>query len=61
MLAAEYVGNEGFRVTERTPHLPCPGEVQIAVAYVGICGTDLHVKDGRMGPGCTDPRSDRPC
>ena len=48
MLAVEYVGNEGFRETERTPRLPGPGEVQIAVASVGICGTDLHVKRGRM-------------
>ena len=23
--------------------------MQSAVAYVGICGTDLHVKQGRMG------------
>jgi len=48
MLAVEYVGNEEFRVAERTARLPGPTEVQIAVAYVGICGTDLHVKHGHM-------------
>ena len=48
MLVAEYVGHEQFRVHQRTPDAPGPGQVQIAVAYVGICGTDLHVKHGHM-------------
>ena len=48
MLAVEYVGNEELRVTERASRPPGPGEVQIAVAYVGICGTDLHIKHGHM-------------
>lgn len=48
MLAAEYAGNEQFRVGERAPEAPGPGQVQIAVAYVGICGTDLHIKHGHM-------------
>jgi len=48
MLAVDYVGNEEFRVSERASRPPGPGEVQIAVAYVGICGTDLHIKHGHM-------------
>jgi len=48
MLAAEYVGDERFRVSERTPSAPGPGQVQIAVAYVGICGTDIHIRHGHM-------------
>lgn len=48
MLAAEYVGHEQFRIAERAPVPPGPGQVQIKVAYVGICGTDLHVKHGAM-------------
>jgi (R,R)-butanediol dehydrogenase/meso-butanediol dehydrogenase/diacetyl reductase len=27
---------------------PGPGEVEIAPAYVGICGTDLHIFHGDM-------------
>lgn len=48
MLVAEYAGNERFDVAERTASPPGPGEVQIEVAFVGICGTDLHVKHGHM-------------
>lgn len=48
MLVAEYAGNEQFRVAERTPSAPGPAEVQIEVAYVGICGTDLHIRHGHM-------------
>lgn len=48
MLVAEYAGNEEFRVADRAVAAPGPGEVQIAVAFVGICGTDLHIKHGHM-------------
>ncbi len=48
MLVAEYAGNEQFRVAERSASAPGPGEVQIEVAFVGICGTDLHVRHGDM-------------
>jgi 2-desacetyl-2-hydroxyethyl bacteriochlorophyllide A dehydrogenase len=48
MDAALYVGNHAFRVEERQPREPGPGEVQLDVAYVGICGTDLHIKHGAM-------------
>ena len=27
---------------------PSPGEVQLEVAYTGICGTDLHSLHGAM-------------
>ena len=48
MLVAEFAGNEEFRVAERAASAPGPGEVQIEVAYVGICGTDLHIRHGHM-------------
>lgn len=48
MLAAEYVRNRTIEVVEHDPRPPGPGEVQIAVAYVGICGTDLHILHGAM-------------
>nr|WP_234358661.1 alcohol dehydrogenase catalytic domain-containing protein [Streptomyces sp. NRRL B-24085] len=35
-------------IEEREPVEPGAGEVRIAVAYVGICGTDLHVFHGDM-------------
>lgn len=48
MRAALYVGNEAFRLEERPPRPPDPGEVRLEVAYVGICGTDLHIRHGAM-------------
>jgi (R,R)-butanediol dehydrogenase/meso-butanediol dehydrogenase/diacetyl reductase len=48
MRAALYVGNQTFEVQEREPLAPGPGEVRLDVAYVGICGTDLHIKHGAM-------------
>ncbi|MFG3340858.1 zinc-binding dehydrogenase [Glycomyces sp. NPDC048151] len=48
MLAAQYAGNRTMTVGEAEPSPPAPGEVQIAVAYNGICGTDLHILSGHM-------------
>lgn len=48
MLAALYTGNQTFRIERRPPRPPGPDEVQLEVAYVGICGTDLHIKHGAM-------------
>jgi (R,R)-butanediol dehydrogenase/meso-butanediol dehydrogenase/diacetyl reductase len=48
MRAALYVGDETFEVCDLTPGPPGPGEVQLAVAYVGICGTDVHIRHGAM-------------
>jgi threonine dehydrogenase-like Zn-dependent dehydrogenase len=46
--AAYYRGNRQFVVEQAADVPPGPGEVQIAVAYVGICGTDMHVFHGNM-------------
>jgi 2-desacetyl-2-hydroxyethyl bacteriochlorophyllide A dehydrogenase len=53
--AAHYVGDGTVR-TERVDATP-PGrdEVQIQVAYTGLCGTDLHIVHGNM-----DSRVERP-
>src|SRR4051794_31388443 len=53
--AARYVGDRVIRVatTEATP--PGPGEVQVAVAFTGICGTDLHVLHGHMAARVQPP------
>jgi (R,R)-butanediol dehydrogenase / meso-butanediol dehydrogenase / diacetyl reductase len=48
MRGAFYVGDQTFELRDLAPRPPGPGEVQLAVAYVGICGTDVHIKHGAM-------------
>ena len=59
MLAAQYVAGRGIEVAEVDPRPPGPGEVQLEVAYVGICGTDLHILAGHMDERVARPRRDR--
>jgi (R,R)-butanediol dehydrogenase/meso-butanediol dehydrogenase/diacetyl reductase len=53
IIAAYYTGNRSFSVETAVAPPPGPGEVQVDVAYCGICGTDMHVfhgnMDGRVG------------
>lgn len=46
--AAFYTGHKTFTLERKEAPPPGPGEVQIDVAYVGICGTDMHVFHGNM-------------
>lgn len=46
--AAVYRGNKTFSLETKDVGPPGPGEVQIRVAYCGICGTDLHIYLGHM-------------
>ncbi|MFC7497099.1 MULTISPECIES: zinc-dependent alcohol dehydrogenase [unclassified Nocardioides] len=55
MLTAAYVGDRTMSVEEAEPRPPSPGEVQVEVAYVGICGTDLHILHGAMDARVTMP------
>ena len=48
MKAAYYTGNHTFSIESVQPIAPREGEVQINVAYCGICGTDLHIFHGDM-------------
>jgi 2-desacetyl-2-hydroxyethyl bacteriochlorophyllide A dehydrogenase len=48
MLTASYVGDGTLQVAHADAVPPAPGEVQVRVAYVGICGTDLHILHGAM-------------
>ena len=48
MRAVVYRGARTFDVEERLETDPGDGEVSIAVAYTGICGTDLHIYHGDM-------------
>jgi (R,R)-butanediol dehydrogenase / meso-butanediol dehydrogenase / diacetyl reductase len=53
--AATYVGAKTLTVIEKEPELPGRGQVQIDVAYTGICGTDLHIFHGDMDARVTLP------
>jgi 2-desacetyl-2-hydroxyethyl bacteriochlorophyllide A dehydrogenase len=48
MRVAHYAGDATIAVAEADPVPPGPGDVQIAVAFTGICGTDLHIRHGSM-------------
>ncbi|WP_117207989.1 zinc-dependent alcohol dehydrogenase [Allorhizocola rhizosphaerae] len=48
MRVARYTGNGTIAVGESDPLPPGRGQVQIAVAFTGICGTDLHIRHGAM-------------
>lgn len=55
MLAAYYEGQGRIAVRDANGRPPGPGEVTLDVAYVGICGTDLHILDGDMDARVTLP------
>lgn len=46
--AAHYRGNKSFAVETTQAPGPAAGEVQVRIAYCGICGTDMHVYHGNM-------------
>ena len=48
MLTASYAGDRTILVSEADAAAPGAGQVQIAVAYTGLCGTDLHILHGNM-------------
>lgn len=47
-IAAWYEGKERVGFGAGSPVDPGPDEVQIAVSYCGVCGTDLHIFHGHM-------------
>jgi L-iditol 2-dehydrogenase len=50
MLAAELIATHQFRLAEMPGEDPAPGEVQVHVDAVGICGSDLHYyAEGAVG------------
>ena len=46
--AAVYRGNKSFSIEHKEVAPPGADEVQIQVAFCGICGTDLHIYLGHM-------------
>jgi len=55
MRTAAYTGNHSIEISEAETPAPGPGEVQIAVAFTGLCGTDLHILHGNMDARVTTP------
>ena len=55
MRTAAYTGNHSIEISEAEVPAPGPGEVQIAVAFTGLCGTDLHILHGNMDARVTTP------
>jgi len=50
MLVAQLIAPREFRIAEQTLDPPAPGEVQVRVHSVGICGSDLHAyTEGGIG------------
>lgn len=48
MKTTVYEGNKTFTVMDKEIEAPKQGEVRIKVAYVGVCGTDVHIYHGMM-------------
>jgi 2-desacetyl-2-hydroxyethyl bacteriochlorophyllide A dehydrogenase len=55
MQAAFFAGNQKFDTGPCVPVPPGEGQVQIRVAYCGLCGTDLHLFHGAMAHRLTLP------
>lgn len=55
MSRARYIGDGAFAIDDPAAVAPGPNEVQIAVAYTGICGTDLHIRHGHMDHRASPP------
>jgi 2-desacetyl-2-hydroxyethyl bacteriochlorophyllide A dehydrogenase len=54
-LAVDYQGGGRFKPRSYEPTEPASGEVRIAVAFTGICGTDLKIAHGAMDHRITSP------
>jgi (R,R)-butanediol dehydrogenase / meso-butanediol dehydrogenase / diacetyl reductase len=48
VLTVAYVGNGTIELQTARALSPGPGQVRIHVAFVGVCGTDLHIVHGSM-------------
>jgi L-iditol 2-dehydrogenase len=50
MRAAELIAPLTFRLTDMPIEDPGPGEVQVRIEAVGVCGSDLHAfTEGAVG------------
>ncbi len=55
MQTAAYTGSSTIEIRDIEPTEPAAGEVRIRVAYVGLCGTDLHIIHGNMDARVATP------
>jgi (R,R)-butanediol dehydrogenase / meso-butanediol dehydrogenase / diacetyl reductase len=55
MRAAYYTGEGTIEVGDAVVEQPAAGQVQVAVSFTGICGTDLHILHGHMDHRVTRP------
>lgn len=55
MQAVSYIGERTFALTDVEPEPVRPGTVRVEPAYVGLCGTDLHIFHGHMDSRVTKP------
>jgi 2-desacetyl-2-hydroxyethyl bacteriochlorophyllide A dehydrogenase len=55
MRTASYLGDRTITSGDAAPAEPAAGEVRLAVAYTGLCGTDLHIFHGNMDARVTRP------
>jgi 2-desacetyl-2-hydroxyethyl bacteriochlorophyllide A dehydrogenase len=56
MKSAVYIGDRTFAIEERSESEPLRDEVQLKIAFCGICGTDMHVYHGMMDKRVTTHR-----
>lgn len=55
MQSVSYIGSGQVEVAERPIEAPAAREVQLAVAFTGLCGTDMHIIHGSMDGRVTTP------
>jgi (R,R)-butanediol dehydrogenase/meso-butanediol dehydrogenase/diacetyl reductase len=55
MRAAYYTGGGTIEVGDAVIEEPAAGQVQVAVSFTGICGTDLHILLGHMDHRVSPP------
>ncbi len=56
MNALYYTGQQAFDLQPAVSTPPKPGEVQLRVAYCGVCGTDVHIYHGAMAQRLSLPQ-----
>ena len=56
MTAAQYIGNQQFKLIDGKTIEPASDEVRLEVGYVGICGTDMHIYHGVMDKRVAPPQ-----
>lgn len=56
MKALQYIGNHSFELTDTEKQPLQKGEVRLKMAYVGVCGTDVHIYHGKMDARVKPPQ-----